>query len=58
MFFGGTMPEEGESPSVGWRAVYHEMGVSTVTDPDTLSVDEYYLSRMTISDGQVLADDE
>ena len=52
------MPEEGESPSVGWRAVYHEMGVSTVTDPDKWSIDDYYISRMVTSDGQVLADDE
>jgi hypothetical protein len=29
---GETMPKEGESPSVGWRAVYNEMGVSTVAE--------------------------
>jgi hypothetical protein len=37
---GETMPKEGESPSVGWRAVYNEMGVSTVAEPTVLDVSE------------------
>jgi hypothetical protein len=37
---GETMPKEGESPSVGWRAVYNEMGVSTVAELTVLDVSE------------------
>lgn len=44
------MPKESESPSVGWRAVYHEMGVSPVTDPDKWGVVDYSLSRMDTSE--------
>lgn len=50
------MPKEGESPSVGWRAVYYEMGVSTVTDSERRGVDD--VSRIPTSDVRVLPDDE
>jgi hypothetical protein len=53
------MPKEGESPSVGWRAVYNEMGVSTVADSYEWHplVDEHPLVRTTTADTQ-MHDDE
>lgn len=42
------MPEESESPSGGWRAVYASMGVSTPTEPTDSDSDDLldrYLTR-------------
>lgn len=56
---GETMPKEGESPSVGWRAVYNEMGVSTVAEITVLDVSERGdRSSETTVDPQVLDEEE
>lgn len=41
------MPEESESPSGGWRAVYDSMDVETPTEPTDLDdlLDRYLVRR-------------